>query len=128
MTAHNKRTAEFEANRNTAFTALENHYAATFAKEHAYAAAQQQLNALQVTIAQQIFQLGEDQKEIKRLERELSDAAKGAEQINDFLRSYFGKEDLKIAVTTDQRFQTQPSSSMTLLGVLTLTTYSTLMD
>ena len=29
------------------------------------------------------------------MERELSDAVKGAEQINDLMQSYFGKGDLK---------------------------------
>jgi wobble nucleotide-excising tRNase len=105
VAAHNKRTTEFEANRNTAFAALENHYAATFAKEHAYEATQRQLSALGVTITNQISQLAEAQGEINRLERELSDAVKGAEQINDLMQSYFGKGDLKITVTQDQRFQ-----------------------
>lgn len=105
VTAHNKRTAEFELNRNAAFAALENHYAATFAKEHAYEATQKQLGALGVTITNQIAQLGEAQGEINRLERELSNALKGAEQINDLMQRYFGKGDLKITVTPDQRFQ-----------------------
>jgi wobble nucleotide-excising tRNase len=105
ITAHNKRTSDFESNRDKAFTTLENHYAAIFAKEHSYAAGQQGLTALQVAITNQINELGEVQRDLNRLQRELSDAAKGAEQINDFLRSYFGKEDLKITVTADQRFQ-----------------------
>lgn len=43
-------------------------------------------------------------EEIEKLERELSDAVKGAGTINEFMRSYFGKADLKIT-TVDNRFQ-----------------------
>ena len=68
VAAHNKQqTTEFEANRNTAFAALENHYAATFAKrKHAYQKSDSKAfaSALGVTITNQISQLAEAQGEI----------------------------------------------------------------
>jgi hypothetical protein len=95
---HNNRTSQFEANRDAAFSTLENHYAAVFAQEQDYASSVALLSSVQVSITNQITQLGLAEQEIARLERELSDAVKGAEQINDFMQSYFGKDDLKITV------------------------------
>jgi wobble nucleotide-excising tRNase len=43
--------------------------------------------------------------EIRVLERKLSAASKGAERINELLLAYFGKDDLRVEVSPDKRFQ-----------------------
>ena len=43
--------------------------------------------------------------EIRKLEEELSEAAKGAERINELLAAYFGKDDLRVVVSAEKRFQ-----------------------
>jgi len=43
--------------------------------------------------------------EIIALEAQLSEAAAGAERINELLKAYFGKDDIKIQVSADKRFQ-----------------------
>ena len=56
-------------------------------------------------IAKQAKKLTELNSEIRTLEQALSDASKGAEQINKLLAAYFGRDDLRIEVSADKRFQ-----------------------
>lgn len=102
--AHNKRTSDFETNRNTAFSLLEKHYAATFSQEKQYKETLEKIDDLGVTIRAQDGRVDPLNEEITRLQRELSDAVKGAETINEFMRSYFGKDDLRVRAV-DNRFQ-----------------------
>lgn len=102
---HNKRTADFDTKRQEAFTKLEKHYAALFVREEKYNEVLQQIADLKKTIGEQSKKLGELDSEIRKLEQELSEAVKGAERINDLLAAYFGKDDLRVAVSPEKRFQ-----------------------
>lgn len=102
--AHNERSSDFDANRISAFSVLEKHYAATFAQENRYKETLEEIDGLDGVIDGQAARLELLNQEITRLQRELSDAVKGAETLNEFLRSYFGKDDLRIAAV-DNRFQ-----------------------
>ena len=102
--AHNERSSDFDANRATAFSILEKHYAATFAQENGYREALEEIERLNSVIKSQVDRLEALGQEIACLQRELSDAVKGAEILNEFLRSYFGKDDLRITAV-DNRFQ-----------------------
>ena len=42
---------------------------------------------------------------IVKLEEQLSETVKGAEKINEYLKLYFGKQDVKVRVTTENKFQ-----------------------
>lgn len=105
VTEHNKRTADFDTKRQEAFTKLEKHYAALFVREEKYNEVLQQIADLKTAISVQITKLGELDTEIRKLEQALSEAAKGAERINDLLAAYFGKDDLRVAVSPEKRFQ-----------------------
>lgn len=102
---HNKRTMDFDKKRQEAFTKLEKHYAALFVREEKYNELLQQITDLKATISKQMTNLGELDTEIRQLEQALSEAAKGAERINDLLAAYFGKGDLRVAVSPEKRFQ-----------------------
>jgi wobble nucleotide-excising tRNase len=102
---HNKRTADFDKKRQEAFTKLEKHYAALFVREEKYNESLQQIADLITTIDEQVKKLGELDGEIRTLEQALSEAAKGAERINELLAAYFGKDDLRVAVSPEKRFQ-----------------------
>ena len=102
---HNKRTADFDMKRQEAFTKLEKHYAALFVREEKYNELLQQIADLKTAISGQVTKLGELDAEIRKLEQALSEAAKGAERINDLLAAYFGKDDLRVAVSPEKRFQ-----------------------
>jgi wobble nucleotide-excising tRNase len=102
---HNSRTAAFDTKRQEAFTKLEKHYAALFVREEKYNEQLQQIADLKTTIAGQVKKLGELDGEIRALEQALSEAAKGAERINELLSAYFGKDDLRVVVSPEKRFQ-----------------------
>jgi len=102
--AHNDRSSAFEANRTSAFSVLEKHYAATFAQENRYKETLEEIERLGTVVEEQAARVEPLNQEITRVQREISDAVKGAEQLNEFLRSYFGKDDLRITAV-DNRFQ-----------------------
>lgn len=102
---HNERTAAFDKKRQEAFSKLEKHYAALFVREEKYNESLQQIADLAETIGEQFKKLGELDAEIRKLEEELSEAAKGAERINELLTAYFGKNELRVVVSDEKRFQ-----------------------
>lgn len=101
----NNRTAEFDKKRQEAFAKLEKHYASSFVRDQKYNEQLQQIADLKTTVTGQIKKLGELDAEIRSLEQALSEASKGAERINELLGAYFGKDDLRVAVSADKRFQ-----------------------
>ncbi|HWQ93193.1 MAG TPA: AAA family ATPase, partial [Clostridia bacterium] len=101
----NGRTAEFDKKRQEAFARLEKHYASSFVRDQTYNEGLQQIADLKATIAGQERKLEELDAEIRILERALSEASKGAERINELLVAYFGKDDLRVMVSPDKRFQ-----------------------
>jgi wobble nucleotide-excising tRNase len=102
---HNNRTADFDKKRQEAFAKLERHYAASFVRDQNYNEHATQIEELKNTVAGQTKLLGELDTEIRELEQAVSDAAKGAEGINALLAAYFGKDDLRVIVSADKRFQ-----------------------
>jgi wobble nucleotide-excising tRNase len=102
---HNDRTAEFDRKRQDAFDKLEKHYAALFVRDQKYNEKLQEIAELNTIIAGQQSKLAQLGTDIRALEQELSEAAKGAERINELLAAYFGKEDLRVVVSADKRFQ-----------------------
>jgi len=105
ISEHNARTAQFEKKRQEAFVRLERHYAASFVRDQKYNEELRQIAALKVTAQQLGERLGELEDDIRALERDLSEAAKGAERINELLLTYFGTNDLRIRVSADKRFE-----------------------
>ena len=102
---HNDRTAEFDRNRQEAFDKLEKHYAATFVRDQKYNEKLQEIADLDTVIGGQESKLTQLVSDIRALEQELSEAVKGAERINELLAAYFGKDDLRVVVSADNRFQ-----------------------
>lgn len=102
---HNTRTADFDKKRQEAFVALESHYAASFVRDQKYSEQLQLIADFRTSIAEQGKKLDEMDAEIRALEQAVSEASKGAERINELLAAYFGKDDLRIEVAPDERFQ-----------------------
>jgi len=105
ISEHNERTAAFDKKRQEAFAKLEKHYAALFVREEKYSESLQEIADLTKAIGEQAKKSGELGTEIRKLEEELSEAVKGAERLNELLAAYFGKNDLRVVVSTDKRFQ-----------------------
>jgi len=102
---HNERTADFGKKREEDFSRLERHYAALFVREEKYNEIRQEIIALKKTVGEQSAKIGRLDSEIRKLEEELSEAVKGAERINELLAAYFGKNDLRVLVSSKKRFE-----------------------
>lgn len=102
---HNSRTDEFDNKRKDAFAKLECHYAALFVRDERYNESLQKIADLDVTIKAQGDELFKLAGEVRALENAVSDVVKGAERINELLKAYFGRDDLRIEVSTENRFQ-----------------------
>lgn len=102
---HNDRTSEFDKKRQEAFAKLEKHHAAFFVREEKYNESLHEIADLRKLIDEQSRKLADLDNEIRKLEEELSEAAKGAERINELLAAYFGKNDLRVVISTEKRFQ-----------------------
>lgn len=102
---HNQRTAEFDQKRRNALVMLEKHYAARFVLDEKYNEQLERVTELGRMFAALSVKLNELNEDIGTLEVALLEASKGAERINDLLAAYFGKDDLRIEVSADERFQ-----------------------
>lgn len=102
---HNTRTAEFEKKKQEAFDKIEMHQAASFVRDKEYNEKSFLIESLTTKTGEQRKNLMDADNTIRQMEREVSEASKGAEQINDLLAAYFGKDDLRIEVSPDRRFQ-----------------------
>jgi len=105
ITQHNQRTTDFEENRKGAFAKLEKHYASLFVNDQQYNEQCLQIEQLKIKIKGQNAIFTNLNSEIHELELQLSETTRGAEQINEFLSAYFGRNDLRISVSNDNRFQ-----------------------
>lgn len=105
VTAHNMRTDEFESSRQDSFGKLEKHYAALFVQNLDYSERLREISDLEKLISEQSRRIGALDSQIQDLEQELSGSSKGAARINELLSSYFGKNDLRIEVSTDSHYQ-----------------------
>jgi wobble nucleotide-excising tRNase len=105
ISTHNTRTTEFDTLRQDAFTKLEAHHAASFVRDKRYNELLQQVAYIDATTVAQAMRFAELDAEIRNLEQTLTGAHRGAERINTLLAAYFGKDDLRISLTTDKRYQ-----------------------
>lgn len=101
----NDRTREFEAQRQAAIEIIKQYLIMEhmrridrFGKERRILELEEEENIIDL----EIRSLNRD---ITRLQAELSDAARGADAINDTLRRFFGKADIEIRVTDNDRFR-----------------------
>lgn len=102
---HNAKTTEFELEKEKAFSKLIDNYANEFAQKEKYSDSQKTILLYEQNINEIESQISLIENRILDLESQLSETVKGAEKINDYLMQYFGKEDLRIVVTQDNKFQ-----------------------
>lgn len=102
---HNTRVESFEDEKKSAREVVESHYICRFIQEENYfefLEGQKQLDQSIRSLEQKIRDL---KKEDNEIEQQISSTAKGAEQINEFLISYFGKEDIQLKVKDGNQYQ-----------------------
>ena len=102
---HNSISDDFRSEQENAFKKLELHYACEFNKENRYFNSLNRLGQLNNKREQNTKDIEEKQGRIKEIEAQLSDIAKAADKINQYLRSMFGKEHIKIEVAGKNKFK-----------------------
>lgn len=103
--AHNLRTHEFEKEKTAALNLLLKHYASAFVQKEKLSASKKKLGELDTAIAVAAKDVIDVEKRVKEIETKLSETVKGAETINKHLGQYFGKGDIVVKVTPDNKFQ-----------------------
>lgn len=102
---HNKISGNYSNEKEEAFNKLVLHYASEFEKEKKYFNALDVLENLNKEIEQNRRIIEKKEKEIKKMETSLSNIARAAKKINQYLKSMFGKEQIIIDPVEKNRFK-----------------------
>lgn len=99
------RTAGFSTEKNAAIEKLKEHFAAEFETNETYSAIQKQLGNEQTAIDAKGVTIESQKQAITLIKTQLDETVKGAELVNDYLKVFFGKDDVQIKPTADKKFQ-----------------------
>jgi wobble nucleotide-excising tRNase len=102
---HNTKTNDYELIKSAARTEVLENYALEFVIKHQYEEKVNEINDLDELIRLKDSSVPAIRIQISNLENQLSETVKGADTINDYLSRYFGKQDIQIAITSDNKFQ-----------------------
>lgn len=102
---NDQRTAGFSTEKNAAIEKLKEHFAAEFETVETYSAIQTQLANEQTAIDAKGVTIEAQKQAITAIKSQLDETVKGAGVVNDFLKLFFGKDDIQISPTTDKKFQ-----------------------
>ena len=108
---HNSISDNFKSEQAKAFEKLELHYACEFNKGNKYFDTLNKLKELGKEIEENNEDIKDKEEEIRKIEAQVSDIAKAADKINQYLRSMFGKEHIKIEATDKNKFKILRDSS-----------------
>lgn len=100
-----QRTAGFSTEKNEAIEKLKEHFAAEFETTETYSAIQTQLTTEQTAIDAKALAIEGKKQAIILIKTQLDETVKGAGVVNDYLKVFFGKDDIQITPTTDKKFQ-----------------------
>jgi wobble nucleotide-excising tRNase len=109
---HNQKTFDFQKDKGEAYEKLIANYANEFALSERYSESIQKITELQGKIVQNKSTIQTLEMKIVEIEQQLSETVKGAEKINEYLKQYFGKQDIKVIVTPDMKFQLQRATKV----------------
>ena len=102
---NNDKLAGRHNEKEKAKTMLIDHYIAQYAIESNLSKKGEELEGIKISIKEIDDKLVKLSARIEDIEREISDEVKGAEKINEILMLYFGKDDIRIIVTDDKKYQ-----------------------
>ena len=109
---HNQKTLDFDKEKIEAYQKLIVNYANEFATNENYSDSIKKVADTQEKITQKNAEIKILEMKIVNIEQQLSETVKGAEKINDYLKQYFGKQDIKVIVTADKKFQLQRATKV----------------
>lgn len=99
------RSAGFTTEKNAAIEKLKEHFAAEFETTETYSTIQTQLTNEQTAIDAKSVTIEGQKQAITLIKSQLDETVKGAGVVNDYLKIFFGKDDIQITSTTDKKFQ-----------------------
>lgn len=102
---NDQRSASFTTEKNEAIEKLKEHFAAEFETTETYSAIQTQLTNEQNSIDTKDVTIAWQKQAITLIKSQLDETVKGAGVVNDYLKIFFGKDDIQITPTTDKKFQ-----------------------
>lgn len=102
---NDQRTAGFTTEKNAAIEKLKEHFAAEFETTETYSTIQTQLTNEQTAIDAKGVAIEGQKQAITLIKSQLDETVKGAGVVNDYLKVFFGKDDIQITPTTDKKFQ-----------------------
>ena len=103
---HNQKTTDFDRIKSEAINKLKKHYAAEFSSRFQYDKKKKEIESITKESGRLSSLLKEKNEEIKSKEEKVSESAKGADRLNDYLRRYFGQSSsISIRVNASNRFQ-----------------------
>jgi len=99
------RTAGFTTEKNAAIEKLKEHFAAEFETTETYSTIQTQLTNEQTAIDVKGVAIEGQKQAVILIKSQLDETVKGAGVVNEYLKVFFGKDDIQITPTTDKKFQ-----------------------
>lgn len=102
---NDQRTTDFATEKNEAIEKLKEHFAAEFEAAEMYSAIQTQLASEQIVIDAKTIAIKEQDTAIQSIKSQLDETVKGAGVVNDYLKIFFGKDDIQITSTDKKQFQ-----------------------
>jgi wobble nucleotide-excising tRNase len=102
---NDQRTEGFTTEKNAAIEKLKEHFAAQFETTETYSAIQTQLTNEQTAIDAKGVTIEGQKQAITLIKSQLDETVKGAGVVNDYLKIFFGKDDVQITPTADKKFQ-----------------------
>jgi wobble nucleotide-excising tRNase len=103
--ANDQRTAAFTTEKNAAIEKLKEHFAAEFETTETYSAIQTQLTNEQNAIDTKDGVIEGQKQAIITIKSQLDETVKGAGVVNNYLKIFFGKDDVQISPTIDKKFK-----------------------
>lgn len=105
ISTHNLKTSEFDQQKEAAYNKLIANFALEFVIAQNYGQTLTDIETLNQTIASKRGGIPQITTAISTIEQQLSETVKGADTTNSYLKRYFGKDDIQISVTSDNKFQ-----------------------
>ena len=102
---NNQRTTDFDIQKEAAVEKLKDHFAAEFETAENYSATLTAIAAENVKIEAKKVSITTQKGKVLEIENKLSETVKGAETVNDYLKIFFSKDDIKIESTADKKFK-----------------------
>jgi wobble nucleotide-excising tRNase len=102
---NNKRTDDFSVEKNNSIEKLKCYYALQFENEEQYTKIQNELIKEQSDIQLKEAEKKIIEEEILKIKEQLNETVKGAGKVNEYLKIFFGKDDIKIEPTPDKKFK-----------------------